>query len=73
MKMIDIFDRIQGSSRYVEQADYVLAFAGKEMYVLKSRSVSHRLSMEIPEPETIVAYIRFPKPHVKQLFLREAK
>ena len=66
----NVEENIAGTFRYAAQADYIMAFCGTEMYLVKSRGVNYE-TMNVPcKPDLVVAYYRHPEPHSITLALR---
>lgn len=77
--VMSMVDRIFDLQDYRE-ADYVLAFAGMSMYVLKSRAEVHFPHVEpaetihaVVEPDLVVGYFRNPVPHIREIAMRSAQ
>lgn len=69
MSEYNVIENMAGSLKYIAEADHVIAFCGTQMYIVKSRS--HNPDPMPPcKPEKIVAFYRFPEPHVAELLMR---
>ena len=69
--MFNVIHNVADSFESVAKADYVLAFCGTEMFVIKSRNRIHTAVEGVPcRPDKVIGYYRFPEPEVREIRLR---
>lgn len=62
----NVINHTAGSLNPIMTANYVLAFCGSDMYVIKSRSPEYKSSTVVPRrPDLVIGVYPFPKPHVE--------
>ena len=64
-------ENVAGTFEHVAAANFVLAFCGNEMYVIKSRSPNFERSTPPRKPDLVIGVYAFPEPHVALIPLRE--
>ena len=66
-----VYENIADTSQHFNKADYVLAFCGNEMFIIKSRTEAHLQTPTTPhKPDKVIAYYSWPEPRVAELRLR---
>lgn len=71
--MYNVVENVAGTFQHIAKADYVLAFCGTEMYVVKSRGAAFHEATNTPiprKPDKVVAYYSWPEPRIAELRMR---
>ena len=67
----NVLENVANSNEAVLKADYVLAFCGTTMYIVKSRGPEHEISTPPHKPDYVMAYYAYPEPHIESIPLRQ--